>query len=76
VAIACGSWLEDAGVVGLVSFAVFHPVTATIVAAMALAVGIVVSALLASRMRPGLAPPARSSPTAVTCSSSRVTVVL
>ena len=45
------SLLEDAGVVGLVSFAVFHPVPAAIVAAVALAVGIVVFALLASRMR-------------------------
>jgi hypothetical protein len=45
------SLLEDAGVVGLVSFAVFHPVPAAIIAAVALAVGIVVFALLASRMR-------------------------
>ena len=45
------SLLEDAGVVGLVSFAVFHPVPAAIIAAMALAVGIVVFALLASRIR-------------------------
>jgi len=45
------SLLEDVGVVGLVSFAVFHPVPAAIIAAVALAVGIVVFALLASRMR-------------------------
>ena len=45
------SLLEDLGVIGLVSFAVFHPVPAAIIAAMALAVGIVVFALLASRMR-------------------------
>lgn len=45
------SLLEDAGVVGLVSFAVFHPVPAAIIAAVALAVGVVVFALLASRMR-------------------------
>jgi hypothetical protein len=45
------SLLEDAGVVGLVSLAVFHPVPAAIAAAVALAVGIVVFALLASRMR-------------------------
>jgi hypothetical protein len=45
------SLLEDAGVVGVVSLAVFHPVPAAIIAAVALAVGIVVFALLASRMR-------------------------
>jgi hypothetical protein len=45
------SLLEDAGVVGVVSLAVFHPVPAAIVAAVALAAGIVVFALLASRMR-------------------------
>ena len=45
------SLLEDAGVVGVVSLAVFHPVSAAIVAAVALAAGIVVFALLASRMR-------------------------
>jgi hypothetical protein len=47
------SLLEDLGVVGLVSFAVFHPVAAAIVAAAALALGIVVFALLASRIRRG-----------------------
>ena len=45
------SLLEDAGVVGLVSLAVFHPVPAAIIAAVALAAGIAVFALLASRMR-------------------------
>jgi hypothetical protein len=45
------SLLEDAGVVGLVSLAVFHPVPAAIIAAVTLAAGIVVFALLASRMR-------------------------
>jgi hypothetical protein len=45
------SLLEDLGVVGLVSYAVFHPVTAAIVAAVALAVGVALFALLASRIR-------------------------
>src|SRR5215467_96923 len=45
------SLLEDLGVAGLVSFAVFHPVTAAIVAAVVLAAGIVLFALLASRIR-------------------------
>ena len=45
------SLLEDAGVVALVSFAVFHPIPAAIIAAVALAVGIAVFALLASRIR-------------------------
>jgi Domain of unknown function (DUF4126) len=45
------SLLEDAGVVGLVAFAVFHPVAAAIVAAVALAAGIATFALLASRIR-------------------------
>jgi hypothetical protein len=45
------SLLEDLGVVGLVSFAVFHPVAAAGVAAVVLAVGIVLFALLASRIR-------------------------
>jgi hypothetical protein len=47
------SLLEDVGVVGLVSFAVFHPVDAAIIAAVALAVGIALFALLASRIRRG-----------------------
>ena len=47
------SLLEDLGVVGLVSFAVFHPVAAAIIAAVALAVGIALFALLASRIRRG-----------------------
>jgi Domain of unknown function (DUF4126) len=45
------SLLEDLGVVSLVSFAVFHPVAAAIIAAVALAIGIVLFALLASRIR-------------------------
>jgi Domain of unknown function (DUF4126) len=47
------SLLEDLGVVGLVSFAVFHPVVAASVAAVVLAVGIGLFALLASRIRRG-----------------------
>jgi Domain of unknown function (DUF4126) len=47
------SLLEDLGVAGLVSFAVFHPVTSAAVAAVVLAVGIAVFALLASRIRRG-----------------------
>jgi Domain of unknown function (DUF4126) len=45
------SLLEDLGVAGLVSFAVFHPVTAATIAAVVLAVGIALFALLASRIR-------------------------
>ncbi|MGD0556113.1 MAG: DUF4126 domain-containing protein [Streptosporangiaceae bacterium] len=45
------SLLEDTGVVGLVSFAVFHPFAAAIVAAVLLAVGIVLVAVLGSRIR-------------------------
>jgi Domain of unknown function (DUF4126) len=47
------SLLEDLGVVGLVSFAVFHPAGAAAVAAVVLAVGIALFALLASRIRRG-----------------------
>ena len=47
------SLLEDLGVAGLVSFAVFHPVAAATVAAVVLAIGIVLFALLASRIRRG-----------------------
>ena len=47
------SLLEDLGVAGLVSFAIFHPVTAAIVAAVVLAAGIALLALLASRIRRG-----------------------
>ena len=47
------SLLEDLGVVGLVSFAVFHPVAAAIIAAVALAVGVAAFALLGSRIRRG-----------------------
>jgi hypothetical protein len=45
------SLLEDLGVTGLVSFAVFHPVAAAAVAAAALAVGLVAFALLFSAIR-------------------------
>jgi hypothetical protein len=47
------SLLEDLGVAGLVSFAVFHPVAAAAVTAVALAAGIALLALLASRIRRG-----------------------
>jgi len=47
------SLLEDLGVVGLVSWAVFHPLAAAIVAAVVLIIGIVLVALLASRIRRG-----------------------
>jgi Domain of unknown function (DUF4126) len=47
------SLLEDLGVVGLVTYAVFHPVTAAIVAAVTLAAGIALFTLLASRIRRG-----------------------
>ena len=47
------SLLEDLGVVSLVSFAVFHPVPAAIIAAVVLAIGIVLFTLLASRIRRG-----------------------
>jgi hypothetical protein len=45
------SLAEDLGVAGLVSFAVFHPVSAAIVAAVVLAAGIALLALLAARIR-------------------------
>jgi hypothetical protein len=47
------SLLEDLGVVGLVSFAVTHPVAAASIAAVVLAVGIALFALLASWIRGG-----------------------
>jgi Domain of unknown function (DUF4126) len=47
------SLAEDLGVAGLVSFAVFHPVTAAMIAAVVLAAGIALFALLASRIRRG-----------------------
>ena len=47
------SVLEDLGVAGLVSFAVFHPVQAAVIAAVALAAGVALFALLASRIRRG-----------------------
>jgi hypothetical protein len=45
------SVLEDLGVAGLVSFAVFHPVPAAVIAAVVLAAGIALFVLLASRIR-------------------------
>jgi hypothetical protein len=45
------SLLEDLGVAGLVSFSVFHPLAAAIIAAVVLAAGIALFALLASRIR-------------------------
>ena len=45
------SLLEDLGVAVLVSFAVFHPVAAAIAAAVVLAAGLALFALLASRIR-------------------------
>jgi len=45
------SLLEDLGVAGLMSFAVFHPVAAAVVAAVMLAAGVALFALLASRIR-------------------------
>jgi hypothetical protein len=47
------SLLEEAGVIGLVSFAVFHPLDAAILAAIVLAVGIALFTMLASRIRRG-----------------------
>jgi hypothetical protein len=47
------SLLEDLSVAGLVSFAVFHPATAAIVAAVVLIAGIALLALLGSRIRRG-----------------------
>jgi len=45
------SLVEDLGVVGLMSFAVFHPVPAAVIAAVLLAAGLALFALLASRIR-------------------------
>jgi hypothetical protein len=45
------SLLEDLGVAGIVSFAVFHPVLAAVIAAILLATGVVLFALLAARIR-------------------------
>jgi hypothetical protein len=47
------SLIEDLGVAGLVSLAVFHPVAAAMVTAVVLAVSIALFALLASRIRRG-----------------------
>jgi Domain of unknown function (DUF4126) len=45
------SLLEDLGVAGIVSFAVFHPVAAAVIAGIALVIGVVLVAFLASRIR-------------------------
>src|SRR5215469_7876702 len=45
------SLLEDAGVAGVVSFAVFHPVAAAIIAGVLLVGGVTLFALLVSRIR-------------------------
>jgi Domain of unknown function (DUF4126) len=42
---------EDLGVAGIVSFGVFHPVAAAVIAGVALVIGLVVVAFLASRIR-------------------------
>jgi hypothetical protein len=47
------SLLEDLGVAGLVSFAIFHPVTAAVVTAVILAASVALFALLAARIRRG-----------------------
>jgi hypothetical protein len=44
------SLLEDLGVAGIVSFAVFHPAAAAVVAGIALVIGVVLFAFLASRI--------------------------
>ena len=59
------SLLEDLGVVGLVSFAVFHPVVAAIVAAVLLAAGLGAVRTAGLADPPGLAAPPRSSNAAV-----------
>jgi hypothetical protein len=51
VSTVIASLLEDLGVAGIVSFAVFHPVEAAVIAAAALAIGLVLVAFLASRIR-------------------------
>jgi uncharacterized protein DUF4126 len=51
VSTVIASLLEDLGVAGIVSFAVFHPVEAAVIAAAALAIGLVLVAVLASRIR-------------------------
>ncbi|MFI1468714.1 DUF4126 domain-containing protein [Streptomyces wuyuanensis] len=45
------STAEDLGVAGIVTFAVFHPLPAAIIAATLLALGLVILVLLASRIR-------------------------
>jgi hypothetical protein len=48
------SLLEDLGVAGIVSFAVFHPLLAAVIAAVLLIAGVVLVAFLASRIRRAL----------------------
>ena len=43
--------LEDLGVAGIVSFALFHPVPAAVIAAAVLVIGTTLSVLLATRIR-------------------------
>jgi hypothetical protein len=45
------SLLEDLGVAGIVSFGVFHPVAAAVIAAVLLVLGVLLFALMASRIR-------------------------
>lgn len=42
---------EDLGVAGIVTFAIFHPVAAAVIAGTLLLLGIVIVAFLASRIR-------------------------
>jgi Domain of unknown function (DUF4126) len=51
VSTVVASLLEDLGVAGIVSFAVFHPVEAAVITAVVLAIGLVLLAFLASRIR-------------------------
>ena len=51
VSTVVASLAEDLGVAGIVSFAVFHPVEAAVIAAALLAAGLVLLAFLASRIR-------------------------
>ena len=53
------SLLEDLGVAGLVSFAVFHPVAAAVIAAVVLAVGVALVRAAGLADPPGLAAPPR-----------------
>jgi hypothetical protein len=51
VSTVIASLLEDLGVAGIVSFAVFHPVEAAVIAAVVLAIGLVLLGFLAVRIR-------------------------